>query len=97
MENIILTINVILAVLLVIAVLLQKSEGGALGIGSSQDSYISSRSASNFLTLEDFINRILFLIPSNSFLDTIVLAPFLIAWLMNLFPSTLLPFIAKKI
>ena len=33
MENILLTINVILAIILVLLVLLQKSEGGALGIG----------------------------------------------------------------
>ena len=50
MENIILAFNVILAVLLVIVILLQKSEGGALGIGASQDSFISSRSAGSVLT-----------------------------------------------
>ncbi len=33
MENILLTINVLLAIILVILVLIQKSEGGALGIG----------------------------------------------------------------
>ena len=39
MENILLVANVILAIILVIIVLLQKSEGGALGIGgSSQNS-----------------------------------------------------------
>ena len=50
MENILLTINVILAIILVILVLLQKSEGGALGIGLSQDNFMFSRSAGNFLT-----------------------------------------------
>ena len=50
MENIILVLNIVLAILLVAIILLQKSEGGALGIGVSQDSFISSRSASNFLT-----------------------------------------------
>ena len=30
--------------------LLQKSEGGALGLGASQESFISARSAGNFLT-----------------------------------------------
>ena len=49
METFILSINIILAILLVIViVLLQKSEGGALGIGVSQDSFISSRSARKF-------------------------------------------------
>ena len=41
MENFILLINIISAILLVIVVLLQKSEGGALGIGASQESYVS--------------------------------------------------------
>ena len=66
MENIVLVINIILAVLLVIAVLLQKSEGGALGIGTTQDSYISSRSASNFLTKATAIIATLFIITSIS-------------------------------
>ena len=45
MENILLTINVILAIILVILILIQKSEGGALGIGISQDNFMFSRSA----------------------------------------------------
>jgi len=49
-ENIILIINIILAITLVILVLFQKSEGGALGIGVSQDNFMFSRSAGNFLT-----------------------------------------------
>ena len=66
MENIILVLNVILAVLLVIVILLQKSEGGALGIGASQDSFISSRSAGNFLTKATAIIATLFIITSIS-------------------------------
>ncbi len=50
MENILLTVNVVLAIILVILVLIQKSEGGALGIGVSQDSFMFSRTAGNFLT-----------------------------------------------
>ena len=64
MEFFILVINIILAVLLVIAVLLQKSEGGALGIGVSQDSFISSRSASSFLTKTTAIIATLFIVTS---------------------------------
>jgi|TARA_X000001036_G_C20427932_1_gene703909 preprotein translocase subunit SecG len=64
MENLILIINIILAVLLVVIVLLQKSEGGALGIGSSQESYISSRSAGNFLTKATAIIATLFIVTS---------------------------------
>ena len=64
MEFFILTINIILAVLLVIVVLLQKSEGGALGLGVSQDSFISSRSASNFLTKATALIATLFIVTS---------------------------------
>ena len=64
MENILLVANVILAVILVLLVLLQKSEGGALGLGVSQDSFISSRSASNFLTKSTAIIATLFIITS---------------------------------
>ena len=64
MENFILIINVILAVLLVIVVLLQKSEGGALGIGASQESFISSRSAGNFLTKATAVIATLFIVTS---------------------------------
>ena len=66
MENLILSLNIILAVLLVIIILLQKSEGGALGIGVSQDSFISSRSASNFLTKATAVIATLFIITSVS-------------------------------
>ena len=66
MENIILTFNVILAFLLIVVVLLQKSEGGALGIGASQDSFVSSRSASSFLTKSTAIIATLFIITSIS-------------------------------
>ena len=66
MENIVLTLNIILAILLVIVVLLQKSEGGALGIGVSQESFISSRSAGNFLTKATAIIATLFIITSVS-------------------------------
>ena len=64
MENILLVVNIILAILLVIFVLFQKSEGGALGIGVSQDNFISSRSASSFLTKTTAIIASLFIITS---------------------------------
>ena len=64
MENILLVINIILAFLLVVFVLLQKSEGGALGIGVSQDNFMFSRSAGNFLTKATSIIAILFIICS---------------------------------
>jgi len=66
MENFILIINIILALLLIGVILLQKSEGGALGLGVSQDNFISSRSASNFLTKATAIIATLFIITSIS-------------------------------
>ena len=66
MEFLILVFDVILAVLLVIVILLQKSEGGALGLGASQESFISSRSAGGFLTKATAIIATLFIITSIS-------------------------------
>jgi len=64
MENFVLILNIILAILLVIFILLQKSEGGALGIGMSQDNFVSSRSAGNFLTKATAIIAFLFIFTS---------------------------------
>ena len=66
MENFVLILNIILAILLIFTILLQKSEGGALGIGASQDSFISSRSAGSFLTKITAIIATLFIITSIS-------------------------------
>ena len=66
MENIILALNIFLAILLVAIILLQKSEGGALGLGASKDSFISSRSASSVLTKATAIIATLFIITSIS-------------------------------
>ncbi len=85
MENILLTFNIILAILLVLLVLMQKSEGGALGIGVSQESFMFSRSAGNFMTKATAVVATLFIIcslgltilsrgdlaPTSSVLDTI--------------------------
>ena len=64
METILLVVNIILAILLVIFVLFQKSEGGALGIGVSQDNFMFSRSAGNFFTKATAIIATLFIICS---------------------------------
>jgi len=85
MENILLVINIILAFLLVSLILLQKSEGGALGIGISQENFMLSRSAGSFMTKATAIVATLFIIcslaltiisraeltPTDSVLDTI--------------------------
>ena len=64
MESILLTVNIILAILLVIVILLQRSEGGALGLGVSQDNFTSSRSAGDFLTKFTSILAVFFIITS---------------------------------
>ena len=66
MENLILILNIILAILLIGVILLQRSEGGALGLGISQDNFVSSRSASSFLTKTTAILATLFIITSIS-------------------------------
>ena len=85
MENILLILNIIFAIILVLLVLMQKSEGGALGIGVSQENFMFSRSAGNFMTKATAIVATLFIIcslgltiisradltPSSSVLDTV--------------------------
>ncbi len=66
MENILLIINILLAAVLVVLVLLQKSEGGALGIGVSQENFMFSRTAGNFMTKATAIVATLFIICSLS-------------------------------
>ena len=66
MENTLLTLNIIFAIILIILILFQKSEGGALGIGVSQDSFMFSRSAGNFFTKATAVIATLFIICSLS-------------------------------
>ena len=66
MENIILIIHVIVAALLICSVLLQRSEGGALGIGAGNDSLMSSQSAADFLTKFTSVMAVFFIITSIS-------------------------------
>ena len=64
MENILLVLNIIFAIILVLLVLMQKSEGGALGIGVSQENFMFSRSAGNFMTKATAVIATLFIICS---------------------------------
>ena len=66
MENILLILNIIIAVILVILVLIQKSEGGALGIGISQENFMFSRSAGDFFTKATAVVATLFIVCSLS-------------------------------
>jgi len=85
MENILLVLNIVFAIILVLLVLMQKSEGGALGIGVSQESLMFSKAAGNLMTKATTIVATLFIIcslaltivsrgeltPVNSVLDTV--------------------------
>ena len=85
MENLLLVLNIVFAIILVLLVLMQKSEGGALGIGVSQDNFMFSRTAGNFMTKATAIVATLFIIcslgltiisrgdltPTSSVLDTV--------------------------
>ena len=64
MESLLIFVNIILAVVLIISILLQRSEGGALGLGVSQDNFTSSRSAGDFLTKFTSILAVFFIITS---------------------------------
>ena len=85
MENILLVLNILFAIILVLMVLMQKSEGGALGIGVSQENLMFSKTAGNFMTKATAVIATLFIIcslaltivsrgelaPTSSVLDTI--------------------------
>ncbi len=64
MENILLVLNIVLAIVLVLLVLMQRSEGGALGIGVSQENMMFSKSAGNFMTKATAVVATLFIICS---------------------------------
>ena len=66
METILITVNVVLAIVLILLVLLQRSEGGALGLGLSQDNSASTRTVGNFLTKSTAVIATLFIISSIS-------------------------------
>ena len=65
MENILLVIHAILALLLIIIVLIQRAEGGALGIGGGSDG-MSPRGTADVLTRTTSIIAVLFVITSLS-------------------------------
>ena len=64
MESLLTTVNIVLAAILIISILLQKSEGGALGLGVSQDNFTSARSMGTFLTKFTAVVAALFIICS---------------------------------
>ena len=66
METILISANIFLAIFLVLIILIQRSEGGALGLGVSQDNFASTRSLSNFLTKLTGVIATLFIVSSIS-------------------------------
>ena len=64
MENVILTIHLILALLLIGVVLLQRSEGGGLGMGGGANGAVSARGSATALTKLTWIFAISFIITS---------------------------------
>ena len=64
MESLLILVNIVLAVVLIISILLQRSEGGALGLGVSQDNFTSARTVGTFLTKLTSIVAALFIICS---------------------------------
>ena len=64
MESLLIFVNIALAIILVIIILLQRSEGGALGLGVSQDNFTSARSMGSFLTKFTSVVAALFIICS---------------------------------
>ena len=85
MENILLVLNIVFALILVLLILMQKSEGGALSIGVSQENMMFSKAAGNFMTKSTAVVATLFIIcslaltiisrgeltPASSVLDTV--------------------------
>ena len=69
METLVLTVHILIALALLVVVLLQRSEGGGLGIGgSSNGGFMAARGTANFMTRLTTILAIAF------FTTTIILA-----------------------
>lgn len=61
MQNVLLAIHLILAVVLIALVLLQRSEGGALGMGGGGGGLVSARGAATALTKATWITATSFI------------------------------------
>ncbi len=64
MENVVLTIHLILALLLIGVVLLQRSEGGGLGMGGGSSGTMSARGAATAMTKLTWIFAAAFIVTS---------------------------------
>ena len=63
MENIVLLVHIILAIILIIVILIQRAEGGALGIGGGSDG-MTPRGTGDILTKITAIIATMFIITS---------------------------------
>jgi preprotein translocase subunit SecG len=50
MASVLLVVHITVAVTMIVLILLQRSEGGALGIGGGGGGFVSGRGAANFMT-----------------------------------------------
>lgn len=64
MQEVVLVIHLILTISLVVMVLVQRSSGGALGIGGGQGGTMASRGSATFLTRMTTLLAVAFLITS---------------------------------
>lgn len=64
MTAVVLVIHVLLAIALVAVILLQRSEGGALGIGGGPGGLMSARGAGNVLTRVTAVIAVCFMLTS---------------------------------
>jgi preprotein translocase subunit SecG len=64
MENVVLTVHLILALALIAIVLLQRSEGGALGMGGGGTGSMAARSQATGLTKLTWVLAVCFIITS---------------------------------
>ena len=64
MQTVLLVVHLIIAVALVGVVLLQRSEGGALGIGGGGGGFMTGRGAANLLTRATGILAAIFILTS---------------------------------
>lgn len=64
LQNILLVIHIIVCVLLIFVVLMQRSEGGALGMGGGPTGFMSARGTGDLLTRSTWILFSIFLVLS---------------------------------
>ena len=64
MQNVLLAIHIMVALFMVGLILMQRSEGGGLGMGRSEASLLSTRGSANLLTRATAILAALFFVTS---------------------------------